>query len=138
MVGGCGGAAALTHGEFTRQASRVCDGANRHVGDRVGSLRDPDAARRMLARVVGIERAALTRLHRLAPPSRDFPRVDQWLALHAQLLAELDTVRDALRARQLNAAAVALDRATILAGRARALARANGVRPCRTPMPRPS
>jgi len=58
--------------------------------------------------------------------------------VHAQLLAEIDTVRDELRAKHLDAAAVALDHATILAGRARALARANGVRPCRTPMPRPS
>jgi hypothetical protein len=138
VVAGCSGATALTHGEFTRRASRVCDAANRRVGSRAGSLQDPGPARAMLGHVVGVEREALARLHRLVPPARDLARVDEWLALHAQLLAEIDTVRDELRAKHLSAAAVALDRATILAGRAHALARANGVRPCRTPMPRPT
>jgi hypothetical protein len=135
---GCGGGAGpLTHQEFTRHASRVCDKANRRVGTQAGSLAQPAAAVNALAKVVHVEGDTLVRLRRLTPPVRDFRRVDEWLAVHAQLVAELDTLRAALRAKQAGAAAVALDHATILAGRASALARANGVRPCRTPLPRP-
>jgi hypothetical protein len=136
---GCGGGAgALTHREFTRHASRVCDRANRRVGTQAGSLAEPAAAASLLTKVIDVERDTVADLRRLAPPVRDFPRVDEWLAVQAQLDAELDTLRAALRAKQHAPAVVALDHATILAGRASALARANGIRPCRTPLPRPS
>lgn len=135
---GCGGGAgALTHQEFTRHASRACDKANRRVGAQVRSLAEPAAAASLLAKVIDVERDTLSDLRRLAPPVRDFRRVDEWLAVQAQLDAELDTLRAALQAKQHAAAVVALDHATILAGRADALALVNGIRPCRTPLPRP-
>jgi hypothetical protein len=136
-VAGCGRSTPLTHGEFTRRASRVCDAANRRVGTPVRSLNQPDAATAMLNHVVDVQRDTLARLHHLVPPARDGATVERWLALHAQLVAELDSLRADLHHKQAALARVALAHAVILARRARALASADGIRPCRTPMPRP-
>lgn len=138
MLAGCTSSSFLSHREFTRRASGVCDSANRRVGTTTGSLGEPDAATVTLTYVVGVERDALVHLRRLHPPARDAAKIDEWLAVHAQLVAELDTVRQALQAKQLDEAAVGLDHAAILAGRVDALARASGIRPCRFPIPQPA
>jgi hypothetical protein len=131
----CGGDDRLTHVDFMREASRIC----RHGNERSARIHvppapdDPTGASRALTRIATIGRATLADLRGLRPPKADGPAVDSWLAVIDQMLDETELARDALRERQPIAALDAIARATVLDGRARVLARAAGIDPCRLP-----
>lgn len=131
----CGGGERLGRAEFTREASRIC----RHGNARVARVQvpsppgDPTGASRALTRIATIGRATLADLRNLRPPKAEGPAIDSWLAVIDQMLDETELARDALRERQPIAALDAIARATVLDGRARELARAAEIHPCRLP-----
>jgi hypothetical protein len=131
----CGGGGRLAKVDFMREASRICRNGNAEAA-RIQvppPSSDPAGASRALTRIATIGRATLADLRGLRPPKADGPAIDSWLAVIDQMLDETELARDALRERQPIAALEAIARATLLDGRARVLAQAAGIHPCRLP-----
>jgi hypothetical protein len=127
-----GGGPPLTHREFARDVARICRRANARV-DRIDvpTISTPRQAADAFERIEVTERAALVELRRLVPPKGVTADVEKWLAVLDQMLDEVAVVRDALRRGDVFSALETAARAMTLDERARDLARALRVQPCR-------
>lgn len=130
---GCG-AGPSTHRTFVQEAAHVCRDANRDFSDIEISRPDAGLAAAALERVVEIGSGALERLRDLKPPEKDQRGVQAWLSTLEQALDQVSYARELLTGGRIDLAIDAAQRADLLTGRARVLARRIGVdRVCRVP-----
>jgi hypothetical protein len=132
MGAACGGGSGdLTKAEYVRAANRVC----REAAAQVRALKAPDpgdsvAVARAGARVVAIQRTALTELEQLRPPGADRARITEWTALVDQTLDQATAAVAALRSGDTAAAVTANQHGATLDERADEIARRYGIGAC--------
>jgi len=135
LAGGCGGGnARLSARDYVHESSAVCAHANRTIA----RITSPDfilAIHRSstTARVVAIHRESLDELRDLRPPKSYEGMAKVWIALVDQSIDELDAMRTALHGGDQTAALAYARNASRLDARSRAIARKQGITPCKVP-----
>ena len=135
LAGGCGGGnARLDAREYVHESSAVCAHANRTIA----RITSPDFNLAIhlsstTARVVEIHRESVDALRDLRPPKDYEGTAALWIALVDQSVDELDAMRSAMRDGDRTAALAYAEKATLLDARSRAIARKQGITPCKVP-----
>jgi hypothetical protein len=135
LAGGCGGGnARLDAHEYVHETSAVCAHANRTIA-RITSPHFNLAIHlsSTTARVVTVHRESLDALRDLRPPKAYEATAKVWIALVDQSVDELDAMRAAIRDGDQTAALAYANKATLLDARSRAIAREQGITPCKVP-----
>ncbi len=128
---GCGGGGSMSKAEYVRAANRVC----REAATQVKRVKAPDPGDPVSvasagARVVGIQRSALSDLKALDPPTAAKAEMTKWVALVDQTLDQADASIQAQRDGDAAAATTANQHGMTLGGRADEIARAYGLSAC--------
>jgi hypothetical protein len=117
-----------------RETSAVCARANRAIARITGPhLELAAAVSSTTGQVVAIHRESVDSLRRLRPPKDYEPMSKLWIALVDQSVDELDAMRASLRAGDRSAAFGFAQKASVLDSRSRAIARRQGITPCKVP-----
>ncbi len=130
-----GGAGRLSAREYTRQASGICEDANRAVRRVViPPLAESRASARAMRRIIVIQRESIDGLRGLRPPEQLGSLSQRWVALLDQGTDELEAMRVELAGGRVRQATGYAGEASTLLERAKVLVASRGMTSCHGPV----
>jgi hypothetical protein len=127
----CGGGGGVTKADYVQQANAVCrDAAKQVAALRIPARADITAMPKVAAKVVAVQRSAVTHLRAIKPPKKDRAQISRWIALVDQTIDQADVSARAQKDDDIPRAITANANGTALDRRADEIARAYGLRMC--------